>query len=83
MHFSELNVDSLAAAVEDFLGRQQEFTVDNCTSQAEKFSLERFELDFSDQLSTLGIAVQTRPNSGANLAESVLSNQVGLKKSSG
>ena len=54
IYFSELDVDSLVAAVEDFDSRQSEFTVDNCVKQAEKFSLARFQTELNEVLSNCG-----------------------------
>ncbi len=44
--FSELSTEALAAAVNEFFHRQDDFTVDNCIKQAKKFSLENFKLGF-------------------------------------
>lgn len=44
--FSDLNARSLAIAVQDFLDQESEFTVENCITQAAKFSVVSFEKDF-------------------------------------
>jgi glycosyltransferase involved in cell wall biosynthesis len=55
IYFSELSAVSLCQAVENFMVRQEEFTVDNCLKQAEKFSLKEFKAGFSAVLQSLGI----------------------------
>lgn len=54
VHFSELSPEAICEAVEQFVHRQDEFTVDNCTSQAEVFSLTRFVSELSSVLTQLG-----------------------------
>ena len=49
--FQELSAESLCSAVEEFISRQEEFTIDNCLKQARKFSLERFVTQFEETIS--------------------------------
>ncbi len=44
---SEQTAEHFASAVYRFLDREMEFTVENCTSQARRFSVERFHEEFS------------------------------------
>jgi glycosyltransferase involved in cell wall biosynthesis len=53
--FRELTVDSLRKAVLDFLGRQEQFTVDNSLAQARRFSVDRFTSEFERLVEDLGI----------------------------
>jgi len=55
VYFFELSSQALSEAVEDFLVRQSEFSVDNCVIKAEKFSLARFEREFLALLASLGM----------------------------
>lgn len=57
--FSDLTSASLASAVRDFIVRQEQFTVDNCVSQARNFSLERFRDDFRRVLVSSGVYEQS------------------------
>lgn len=58
LYFSELTTDSIRAAVEDFILRQGEFTLDNCTTKAQQFSLEQFQQDFLEEVRGLGFSRQ-------------------------
>lgn len=53
--FDELSPTAVARAVEEFTIRHREFTVDNCLEQSRKFSLIRFQREFGELLSKLGI----------------------------
>jgi glycosyltransferase involved in cell wall biosynthesis len=51
--FSDLNARSLASAVQYFLDQEESFTVDNCISNAKKFSCDCFEQEFFNLLDKL------------------------------
>lgn len=51
--FAELNCQNIIESVKDFLDREDDFTVDNCTRQAEKFSFERFQTEITSLLMEL------------------------------
>ena len=65
--FSSLDPEVIVRAVQDFLDRQSEFSVDNCLMQARRFSLEHFVTQFSDLISSLGFAVQKADMSARRL----------------
>lgn len=52
--FSEPSCDCLSAAIRTFIDRESQFTVSNCTSNAEMFSLQLFKESFQRILVELG-----------------------------
>ena len=46
VYFTELSEIAIQNAVREFISRQDDFTVDNCVTQAKKFSLQRFHAEF-------------------------------------
>ncbi len=56
LYFSELTADSICAAVQDFILRQGEFTLDNCRAKAQQFNLKRFQQDFLAEVCGLGFS---------------------------
>lgn len=49
--FKELTCQHLVGSINDFLDQENDFTVDNCIRQAEKFSFERFQTGITSLLS--------------------------------
>jgi glycosyltransferase involved in cell wall biosynthesis len=58
--FPQATTDSLIGAVEDFMSRQQEISVDNCISQGQSFSEARFVDGFISSLDDLVSAESLR-----------------------
>ena len=56
VRFERLSTEAIVQAVEYFLDRERDFTVDNCIMHAHKFSLGRFYAEFSKQIEELGFS---------------------------
>lgn len=64
--FSDPNEESLRVAVEYFLDRRHDFTVDNCVKHAQRFSKEIFCERFRSELGALGcLEVESPPTPAA------------------
>ena len=64
--FDDLSIESIKKAVREFISRQGEFTVDNCSKRAQLFSVRRFVEAIDSVLSGHGFAVteEARRNLG-------------------
>jgi len=56
--FSEPTKESLLTAVNNFLDREAEFTVNNCVEQAKMFSVSSFERKFCNLLNSCGLSAE-------------------------
>lgn len=65
LYFETLSPASVSAAVQNFLVRQDQFTVDNCLTQARKFSLSCFREAFSQVLESSGFSGEPRKKTAA------------------
>lgn len=55
--FYDLSAEGIAAAVHNFLDRENSFTVNSCLENAEKFSLQRFRLELKELLASHGFEI--------------------------
>jgi glycosyltransferase involved in cell wall biosynthesis len=57
LFFNELSEECLSAVIEEFILRQEDFTPDNCITQAYLFGESRFRHEFVEALDAIGFSL--------------------------